>query len=124
MTNKIKRIMLVDDEPDMTYIVSAILSQAGFEMSVNKPREAIPALLISDHAMLILDLMMPDMDGFQVLTKIRKEERLSKLPVLILSCRTLSHDETALLASLKAEVMAKPFEPHRLIEKVREMALE
>lgn len=125
MGDVLKRIMLVDDEADIARIVAFILSKAGFETAwVKDPREAVPRLLASDHALLVLDLMMPGMDGFQVLAAVRDEPRLKDLPVLILSSRLLRPDETAVLSSRKAEVMGKPFEPHRLLEKVREMIAE
>lgn len=119
------RIMLVDDEASIAQIMTFILSKAGFEVDwVEDPREAVSRLLAEDHALLILDLMMPEMDGFQVLAAVRGEIQLRALPVLILSCRLLSPNETSLLASRQADMMAKPFEPHRLLEKVREMIAE
>jgi DNA-binding response OmpR family regulator len=120
-----KKILLVDDEPDITFIVEFVLSSAGFEITrLNDPREAVPELSKGGYSLLILDLMMPHMDGFDVLKKIREEKSLKKLSVIILSSRQLSSDETAELASGKAVMIAKPFEPHRLLEKVREILPE
>jgi DNA-binding response OmpR family regulator len=117
--------MLVDDEPDIAQIMAFILTNAGFEtVWVEDPRQAVPQLLAEDHALLVLDLMMPEMDGFQLLAAVRGEPKLATLPVLILSCRLLSQSETALLSSRRAEMMSKPFESHRLLEKVREMIAE
>ncbi len=120
-----KKVLLVEDEPDITYVVEFILSTAGFEIrKVNDSTMAISEMLADGYGLVVLDLMMPGMSGFEVLTALRQEEKLKELPVLILSSRQLNHEETAFLASKKADVMAKPFEPHRLIEKVREMVAD
>jgi DNA-binding response OmpR family regulator len=122
MAGKAQRVLLVDDEPDITYIVEFILSTAGFEVArVNDSRKAVAELLSKRYDLLILDLMMPEKSGFEVVEDLRKEHGLADLPVLILSSRQLSHEETAFLASHHADMVAKPFEPHRLLEKVREI---
>lgn len=118
----IKKILQVDDEPDITYIVEFILTSGGFEVKrLNDSTLAVSELQGDDYALLILDLMMPKMNGFKVVEAIRKIEELKKLPILILSSRQLSNEETEFLKSNNTNVMAKPFEPHRLLEKVREI---
>lgn len=86
--------------------------------------KTVDELLTKKYHLLILDLMMPQMDGFTVLKNIRKEKRLKDQPVLILSSRQMSHDETAILASQNADMIAKPPRPHRLLEKVREIVAD
>jgi DNA-binding response OmpR family regulator len=125
MAREQRKILLVDDEPDITYIVEFILSTAGFEVvRINDSRKAIPELLAACYDLLILDLMMPGQSGFEVLAELRKEKALDRLPVLILSSRQLTTEDTAFLASHHAGMMAKPFEPHRLLEKVREIVAD
>ena len=120
-----KKILIVDNEPDITYIVDFVLSHAGFAVTaLNEPERAITELLSEGYGLLILDLMMPVMDGFTVLRHTREEKTLQHLPVLILSARRLTHEETTLVTALGAEMMAKPFEPQRLLEKAREMVLD
>jgi DNA-binding response OmpR family regulator len=68
--------------------------------------------------------MMPQMNGFQVLEAMRKSKKLVNLPVLILSSRQLTAQETEFLKNHGAQMMAKPFEPNRLLEKVREIVTE
>ena len=120
-----KKILQVDDEPDITYIVEFVLTNGGFEVSrLNDSSKAIEELLSKDYSLLILDLMMPQMNGFQVLEAMRGEEKLKSLPVMILSSRQLNAKETNFLTNHGAQVMAKPFEPNRLLEKVREIVTE
>jgi len=117
-----KRVLLVDDEADITYIVEFILAQSDIEVDYcNDSRQAVPKLLEKDYSLLILDLMMPHLSGFEVLQEVRKQEKLKGLPIMILSSRQLSPDETSLIDSMHANMMSKPFEPHRLLEKVREI---
>ncbi len=125
MAENLKKVLMVDDEPDITYIIEFLLSNGGFEVRIlNASSKTVPELLSDDYQLLILDLMMPKMDGFSVLESLRKEGKLEKLPVLILSSRNLTNEDTDMLKNLNTQVMAKPFEPHRLLDKVREMVTE
>lgn len=120
-----KRVLMIDDEPDITYIVEFILNSAGFKVeTINDPTEAIPLLGRQKYDLIILDLMMARLDGFTLLKKIREGDLFKERPILILSSRQLSPEETSMLESNDAQVMAKPFEPSRLIEKVREIMEE
>lgn len=122
MKDKKIKILLVDDEPDIAYVMEFRLQNGGFDVTVmSDPHKVAPTLAEGNFDILMLDLMMPEMDGFEVLGQVRKNKKLAGIPVLILTARYLLAKETALLSKLKADVMAKPFEPHRLLEKVREM---
>lgn len=125
MTDTPKKILHVDDEPDITFIIEFVLTSGGFDVvRLNDSSKAVDELVKNDFALLILDLMMPQMDGFTVLNNLRQQPKLKDLSVLILSSRQLSTEETELLKSNNAQMMGKPFEPHRLLEKVREMIAE
>lgn len=122
MEGEIHRILLVDDEPDITFIVEFILTSGGFEVvRLNDSTLALDELKSKSYSLIILDLMMPKQSGFTTLKLIREDEALKELPVLILSTRQLSVEETDFLKNAEAQVMAKPFEPQRLLEKVREI---
>ncbi len=122
MTDEPKKILHVDDEIDIIYIVEFVLSNGGFEVKrLDDSTLALDELQKDSYSLLILDLMMPKLDGFALLQKIRGVPSLEKLPVMILSSRQLSRDETDFCKNLNAKVMSKPFEPHRLLEKVREI---
>lgn len=116
------RILLVDDEPDITFIVEFILTSGGFEVTrLNDSTKTLEELKSKEYSLIILDLMMPQQSGFTTLKLIREDEQLKPLPVLILSTRQISVEETGFLKQHEAQVMAKPFEPQRLLEKVREI---
>ncbi|MBT3182008.1 MAG: response regulator transcription factor [Deltaproteobacteria bacterium] len=120
-----KKILLVDDEPDITYIVDFVLKNGGFDVkTINDSTTVLDEIKKSLYDLAILDLMMPNMDGFTLLEKIRKSNKPSTLPVLILSSRQLSNEEIDFLKNNGASIMAKPFEPQRLLDKVREIVTE
>ena len=122
MKNDIKKILIVDDEPDITYIIDFVLKNGGFDVEkINDSTLAPNSIEENDYSLMILDLMMPKLDGFSLLKQIRDTEKGKTLKVLILSSRQLSSEETEMIGSLNASVMAKPFEPYRLLDKVREM---
>ncbi|MBU0504938.1 MAG: response regulator [bacterium] len=122
MSEIVKKILHVDDEPDISYVIEFLLTNGGFEVkTLDDSSLAVAELLNQDYAMVIIDLMMPKLNGFQLLEAIRKEDKLEKLPVLVLSSRQLVNDEIDFLNNLKAYIASKPFEPYRLLEKVREI---
>jgi two-component system, OmpR family, phosphate regulon response regulator PhoB len=117
-----KKILHVDDEPDISYVIEFLLANGGFEVkTLDDSSLAVAELLDQNYAMVIIDLMMPKLNGFQLLEAIRKEDKLKDLPVLVLSSRQLVSDEIDFLNGLKAHIASKPFEPYRLLEKVREI---
>lgn len=122
MEKDLKKILLVDDEPDITFIVEFLLANANFKVTrLNDATLALGELKSGGYDLMILDLMMPKLSGFELLEIMKKDEAVKGQRVLILSSRQLSKEETTYLDSVGADVIAKPFEPHRLLEKVREM---
>ena len=80
-------IMMVDDEPVMLEIVQAFLEEAGYKnfTNVEDSRTAVDRLVETDPDILLLDLDMPEVNGFQILQKVRKHEDFKHLPVIILT---------------------------------------
>jgi CheY-like chemotaxis protein len=84
-------ILVVDDEPDVRELFKITLSMAGYRTQVAKDGlEAIDAISKESPQLIVLDLMMPRLDGFGVLTKLREEEANGKLKVLIATAKTLN----------------------------------
>ena len=75
-----KKILLIDDEPDVTYTIKKILEDNGFKVdSFNDPILALNYYKVNFYDLLILDIKMPKMDGFQLYTKIREKEPKVKI---------------------------------------------
>lgn len=118
----LKRIMVVDDEVGALTLIGIMLERGGFE--VIKARDAYTALdLLKTETpdLIILDVMMPGMDGIELCRQIRATPKLHDIPVLILSARG---DPEATREGLDAgadDYLSKPILHHDLITKIRSM---
>lgn len=112
-----KRILIVDDERAITSGLSSLFTQAGYETLIaHTGPEAIDSLS-ADPDLVILDVMLPGLDGYEVCRQIRREK--SYLPIVMLTARDESSDKVLGL-ELGADVyMTKPFEPRELLAQVR-----
>ncbi|WP_195269720.1 response regulator transcription factor [Eubacterium sp. 1001713B170207_170306_E7] len=113
-----KRILLVDDEPDITELVETALRKEGFRC-IDKAftgSEALAACENNAPDVVILDIMLPDMDGIQVCRTIRG---FSYCPVLFLSARNDDVDKILGLSSGGDDYITKPFSPKELVFRVK-----
>ena len=84
--NKVKKILLVDDEPDIIYAIKNILEDNGFQIdSFNDPILALKSYKINFYDLVILDIKMPKMDGFELYIKIREKDPKVKICFLTAS---------------------------------------
>ncbi len=116
------RVFVVDDEPDVVELLRTILRSHGFEVEVDTDgRSALTRILADPPDLFILDLMMPDLDGFELLKLLRLDPRGARIPVLILSARS-GHQEQLESLQLGANAyVCKPFSPRELLAQVREL---
>jgi two-component system OmpR family response regulator len=116
------RILYIEDEPDLQWLVKHILETlGGFEVLVcGSGAEGLAQ--IGDFApdLVLLDVMMPGMDGFSVLRALRARPDRAAVPVVFLTARTPEGGEYLELGA--RGVIAKPFDPNGLVEQVREYA--
>jgi len=119
-----KRILYIEDETDLRWLVKHILESAGgFEVLVcGSGAEGLRCIAESAPDLVLLDVMMPGMDGFSVLRALRARPESAALPVVFLTARTQEGDEY--LRSGAQGVITKPFEPGGLVEQVRAYAGE
>jgi CheY-like chemotaxis protein/anti-sigma regulatory factor (Ser/Thr protein kinase) len=95
---EVKNILLVEDSEPAVIQVMDILSEQGFRVQVARNgKEALEQIDIMPPAAMILDLMMPEVDGFEVLRTIRGREKTARLPVLILTAKHVTRDELKVL---------------------------
>jgi len=121
--NAPKKILVVDDEPDTLELVKLVLESAGFDaILVNNGMEALAKIDAEKLDLVLLDIMMPDMDGWDVFRKIR--ERNSNIPIAILTAKAQNIDKLLGLHVLKADdYITKPFGKNESIRKVRKLTL-
>jgi CheY-like chemotaxis protein len=114
-----KNILFVDDEALMRRLVSDVLGQQGFQVSLATcGKEGLENARRHPPDLIVLDIMMPGMDGFEVCQEIRRDRRLQSIPVVMLTAmESIKLNERAFAAG--AEVcMTKPFVADRLINMV------
>lgn len=118
-----QRILVADDEPHIGRIIKTKLEQGPFDVDlVYDGAEALEALERHPQTRLvILDLMMPRLSGFEVLERIRADSRWRDLPCLILTAAGQDHQEEDARRRGANDFMTKPFSPKRLLARVTEL---
>ncbi|GAB4475107.1 MAG: hypothetical protein Kow0088_11680 [Anaerolineales bacterium] len=115
-----KKIVYIEDEPEMIDLVRLILGRKGYEViGANGGREGLQ-LIQSEHPdLVLLDLMMPDMDGWDVYHQLRADESTRRLPVIVITARAQNIDRVLGLEIAKVDdYLAKPFTPQELLQSV------
>ena len=114
------KILVVDDEQDVVRLIEFRLVKEGFEIvSCGDGQTALSLADSEKPDLVILDLMMPLMDGMEVLRQIRSHRTTSRMPIIMLTAKTssLNIDESWRLGV--ADYMVKPFDPEKLVAKVK-----
>ena len=110
-------ILIVDDDNELTELLDEFLSEHKFKTKVfHNPMEALSSLKSSVPDLILLDIMMPEMDGFQLLRKIR--ETLD-VPVIMLTAKGEVSDKVVGLELGADDYLAKPFEPRELLARIQ-----
>jgi len=116
----VKHIVCIEDEPEMIDLIRLILSRRGYEVhgapggkeGLRLVRELIPDLVL-------LDLMMPEMDGWEVYQQMKAEESTRNIPVIVVTAKAQNIDKVLGLHIAKVDdYLAKPFGPQELTDSV------
>jgi len=117
MSTSPQRVLVVDDDPDIRALLTELLSRAHFEVDeAADGRSALRRLYESPPALVILDVAMPGMDGYQTLERIRD---LSDVPVLMLTARTQELEKVRGLSAGADDYVAKPFGRQELLARIQ-----
>lgn len=115
-----KRILVVDDEPDVTELISFRLKREGFEVEViNDPLMIMGTAREFNPDLFLLDIMMPDLDGIKICRMIRGDKNLSSVPIIFLTARGEVEDRIRGLESGADDYIAKPFDAKELILRIK-----
>jgi DNA-binding response OmpR family regulator len=118
-----QRILLAEDEPNIVESLRFLLERAGFELSVeNNGHNALATALASSFDLLILDVMLPGIDGYEILRQLRADPRVHDLPVLMLTAKGQREDRERALDGGVDVFMTKPFANAEIVRAVRELA--
>ncbi len=117
-----RRVMLVDDDPDVLSLLENLLTDEGVELIKvsNATEVGLKAAQLSPD-LILLDFLMPEIDGFEVCKALRDNELTRSTPIMAVTCLTKEDDIERIFACGADEYLAKPFRPEDLLSKVREL---
>jgi DNA-binding response OmpR family regulator len=114
------RILIVEDDPDIAELVGRYLDKAGFTTErIASGREALTAIVARPPELLVLDLMLPHVDGLEVCRVLRANETTASIPIIMLTARAEESERIVGLELGADDYLAKPFSPNELVARVR-----
>lgn len=117
------RILIAEDEPNIIESLSFILKRSGFDVQAAKDGEAALAALRRERPdVMILDVMLPKMNGFDVLKTVRSEDGLKDLPVVLLTAKGQSQDRRMAEEIGADAFVTKPFSNQHIVDTVNRLA--
>jgi CheY-like chemotaxis protein len=120
--NERRRVLVVDDEPDVLLLCRVNLEFEGYEV-VEAPdgEEAMERLREQSFDVMLLDVMMPRMDGWQVLEAVKADDELKDLPVVMLTAKVQDQDQIRGWSHGAADYITKPFSPLALSQVLQDV---
>lgn len=119
-------MLVVEDDPDLLSLLTRVLEQAGFEVMTASDGQSGLALASARPKpnLIIADIMMPDMDGLQMVREIKQDPRTKPTPVIFLTAKDTPKDIVDGIRAGARHYMTKPFRVADLLEKVRSILPE
>ena len=119
MPNKLNKILLVDDDEIVSEFAVMIMEGSGFEvLYCDSGAKALEEAVAFDPQLILLDVIMPGMEGPEVLQELRKIPETSSTPVIFLTGKANPEDEKKYMGMGALGLIAKPFEPNTLCDKI------
>jgi two-component system, OmpR family, response regulator VicR len=118
-----RRLLYIEDEQEMIELVRLILARRGFEViGAEGGREGLEAVRNLLPDLVLLDLMMPDMDGWDVYQQMKADETTNNIPVIVITAKAQSIDKVLGLHIAKVDdYISKPFSPQELVESIEKV---
>ena len=119
----VKRILCIEDEPEMIDLIRIILGRRGFEVKgATGGREGLQMIRDDHPDLVLLDLMMPDMDGWEVYQQMKADEKTRNIPVIIATAKAQNIDRVLGIHIAKVDdYVTKPFSPQDLLASVEKI---
>ncbi|MBE0648502.1 MAG: response regulator [Bacteroidales bacterium] len=116
-----KKILIVDDDMRNVFVLTKILEDKKVQIVIGKNgREGIEKLNKNpDTALVIMDIMMPEMDGYEAMQEIRKDKRFAKLPMIALTAKAMKGDREKCIQAGANDYLSKPVQPEKLVSLLR-----
>jgi DNA-binding response OmpR family regulator len=119
----VKRIICIEDEQEMIDLIQLILGRRGFQVTgASGGKEGLTLVRDGRPDLVLLDLMMPDMDGWEVYQQMKADETTRNIPVIVVTAKAQNIDKVLGLHIAKVDdYIAKPFSPQELIDSVEKV---
>jgi len=117
--NKKNKVLIVDDEQDILDMLQYIMEKEGYEVKIAKSgREAIDTAIEFQPKLILLDIMMPNMDGIETCRLMRETEELKETVIVFLTARSEEYSEIAAFESGASDYIVKPIKPRALVSRI------
>lgn len=116
-----KKILLVDDDMRNVYALASILEEKGVRVLIGKNgREGLECLKKNpDVDLVLMDIMMPEMDGYEAMKEIRKQKKFRQLPIIALTAKAMRGDRAKCIESGANDYLSKPVDTDKLLSMLR-----
>jgi len=120
-----KRILLVDDEIELVKLVQARLQHSGYEiLTAYEGAECLKLAEEEKIDLILLDILMPKMDGYETLRRIRSNPKTAKIPVIMLTAKSQMEDVARAIGLGAQEYIVKPFDYKTMLEKIKKAIID
>ena len=120
-----KKILIIDDEVDLVEILSLRLRASGYEVdSLPEGEGALEKIRSCGADLVILDIMLPKVDGYKICEEIKKDPKLSSIPVILLTAKDPKEEKEKFELANPNDCIMKPFEPRDLLDKIKVLIRE
>ncbi|KPJ69875.1 hypothetical protein AMJ44_02100 [candidate division WOR-1 bacterium DG_54_3] len=125
MAEKTKKILVVDDEPDVASLLTLMLKSQGYNViAAGDGQEALEKARAEVPDLIVLDIMLPKLDGYKVARMLKFDEKFSHIPIIMLTAKIQEKDRKTGLEMGADAYVTKPFDTMQLLEKVKEVLSE
>src|SRR6516225_8919240 len=115
-----QRIVMIEDEPDIVQLVRYNFRKEGFELeSFSRGKDGFEHLRRNQPDLVLIDILLPDLDGFEICKRLRADDRLRSVPVIFLTAKGEEIDRVLGLEIGADDYVVKPFSPRELVARVK-----
>ena len=119
---QLPKILLVDDQANFIKMIKIKLDRIGYQIiTAENGKEAVEKAIYEKPALIIMDIMMPVMDGFSAARKLKESQNTSQIPIIFLTAKSQASDREEARALGAIDYITKPFSPKVLLEKIEKL---
>lgn len=119
-----KTILVIDDEEDILEFVGRVLKDAGYiVLKAKDAKQGLAVLQTEKIDLILLDIMLPEIDGWEIMQMLKSDEKLKKIPVAMLTARVDAYDKIIGLKEGAVDYICKPFTADELLKRINDIFL-